>query len=133
MTFSQAASSGLRNYVNFEGRAQRSAYWYWMLFSLFVYLVAGLLDRVLFETGESVVTPLNGVAYLFLFLPTLALAVRRFHDMDRTGWWVLLGLTGIGGIILIIWFCQPGTRGANRFGPDPLGDGVAAVLGQGRP
>ncbi|CAH1650935.1 putative inner membrane protein [Hyphomicrobiales bacterium] len=121
MTFSQAVASGIQNYLNFNGRASRSAYWYWILFSLVVSLVAGALDRMVFETGEMVVTPFNGLANLALFLPTLALAVRRFHDMDRTGWWVLLGLTGIGGIILIIWFCQPGTRGSNRFGPDPLG------------
>lgn len=121
MTFSEAITSGIQNYANFNGRAQRSAYWYWVLFSLLVYAVAAGLDRVLFETGEMAVTPLNGLAYLALFLPTLALAVRRFHDMDRTGWWVLLGFTGIGGLILIIWFCQPGTRGPNRFGPDPLG------------
>jgi uncharacterized membrane protein YhaH (DUF805 family) len=50
----------------------------------------------------------------------MALSVRRLHDVDRTGWWYLLGLVPfLGGIVLLVWFCTDGTRGSNRFGADP--------------
>jgi uncharacterized membrane protein YhaH (DUF805 family) len=57
---------------------------------------------------------------LVLLLPGLAVSARRLHDLDRTAWWLLLLLTGIGVILLIIWDCMRGTQGPNRFGPDPL-------------
>jgi uncharacterized membrane protein YhaH (DUF805 family) len=53
-------------------------------------------------------------------LPGLAVAARRLHDIDRTAWWLLILLTGIGAILLVIWYCFKGTPGPNRFGPDPL-------------
>jgi uncharacterized membrane protein YhaH (DUF805 family) len=61
------------------------------------------------------------LALLALFIPSLAVQVRRFHDQDKSGWMVLLGfIPYIGGIIIIIFMCMEGTRGPNRFGPDPL-------------
>jgi uncharacterized membrane protein YhaH (DUF805 family) len=57
---------------------------------------------------------------LALLLPGLAVSIRRLHDLDRTGWWILIALTGIGAILLIIWYVMKGTDGPNRFGPDPL-------------
>jgi uncharacterized membrane protein YhaH (DUF805 family) len=54
-------------------------------------------------------------------LPGIAVSVRRLHDRDYSGWWFLIVLTGIGAIVLLVWFCMRGTAGANRFGPDPLG------------
>ena len=65
-------------------------------------------------------SPLNSLAGLALFLPGIAVSIRRLHDLDRTGWWLLLILTIIGGIVLLAWFCMRGTVGPNRFGPDPL-------------
>jgi uncharacterized membrane protein YhaH (DUF805 family) len=63
----------------------------------------------------------NAIASLATFLPSLAVGIRRLHDRDQTGWWILLGLIAvIGWIILIVWFCMRGTVGPNRFGPDPL-------------
>ena len=56
-----------------------------------------------------------------MFIPTLAVQVRRLHDVDRSGWWVLMYFTIIGYFFpLIYWLCKRGTEGANRFGPDPL-------------
>jgi uncharacterized membrane protein YhaH (DUF805 family) len=72
------------------------------------------LDRRLAEH------PVHSLASLALFLPGLAVSVRRLHDLDRTGWWLLIILTGIGLILLLIWFCLRGTTGPNRYGPDPL-------------
>jgi uncharacterized membrane protein YhaH (DUF805 family) len=119
MTFGEAISSGFQNYVNFTGRAPRSGYWYWVLFYVIVSIVTGVIDFVAFS--DAAVSPLNSLASLALLLPSLAVAVRRLHDIDRSGWWVLLWFIPIiGWIILIIWHCTLGTPGPNRFGPDPL-------------
>ena len=120
MGFTEAISAGFRNYVNFSGRATRSEFWYWVLFAVLASIAAGLIDIALFGLeGSSAIESLVGLA---LFLPGLAVSVRRLHDLDRSGWWVLLGLIPlVGVIILIVWNCQRGTIGPNRFGPDPLG------------
>jgi uncharacterized membrane protein YhaH (DUF805 family) len=120
MGFGEAISSGFKNYVNFTGRAPRSEYWFWILFYVIVSVVTLVIDLALIR--NSGVSPLNTLASLALFLPTLAVAVRRLHDIDRTGWWVLIGLIPIvGWVILLIWYCNAGTPGTNRFGADPLG------------
>ncbi|MGC1348198.1 MAG: DUF805 domain-containing protein [Xanthobacteraceae bacterium] len=116
MGFGQAISSGFSNYVNFSGRACRSEYWFWVLFVLIADVVAIAIDAAI---GMQIVSSLFGLAVL---LPGLAVTVRRLHDLDRTGWWIFLGLIPlVGAIILIIWFCSKGTDGLNRFGADPLG------------
>ena len=115
MRFAQAISAGFSNYVNFSGRACRSEYWYWILFIVIADIVTGIIDAAL---GIQLVTSIFGLVTL---LPSLAIAIRRLHDLDRTGWWVLLGLIPlIGWIILLIWYVTKGTDGPNRFGPDPL-------------
>ena len=116
MNFTQAISSGFSNYVNFAGRAVRSEYWYWVLFVIVVSIVASIIDAVL---GTTLFNPIFSLAVL---LPSIAVGVRRLHDLDRSGWWLLLGLIPlIGAIVLIVWFVGRGTPGANRFGPDLLG------------
>ena len=115
MGFGQAISSGFSNYVNFSGRSCRSEYWYWILFIIVADIVAGIID---YAIGIQVVTGLFGLATL---LPNLAVAIRRLHDLDRTGWWIFIGLIPlVGWIILIIWYCTRGTNGPNHWGPDPL-------------
>jgi len=119
MNFTQAITSGFQNYVNFKGRAARSEFWYWVLFAFIAGIVAGLIDLVLF--GAAGISLLQNLVGLALFLPGLAVSVRRLHDIDRTGWWILIAFTVIGIIVLIAWDCIRGTVGPNRFGPDPLG------------
>jgi uncharacterized membrane protein YhaH (DUF805 family) len=119
MTFTQAVSSGFQNYANFSGRAARSEYWYWTLFTFLASIAAMLIDYSLFSWLD--LSPIHFLVSLGLFLPGLAVSVRRLHDLDAVGWWILLVFTGIGILILIIWFCMRGTVGPNRFGPDPLG------------
>jgi len=115
MNFVQAITSGFSNYVNFSGRAIRSEYWYWILFIILGDIVTGIIDWAI---GAQVTTSLFGLATL---LPNIAVAIRRLHDLDRTGWWILLSLIPIvGWIILLIWYCTRGTDGSNRFGPNPL-------------
>ena len=115
MGFGQAISAGFSNYVNFSGRACRSEYWYWILFIIIADIVAAIIDQAL---GIQLVTGLFG---LVTIIPNIAIAIRRLHDLDRTGWWILLGFIPlIGWIILLIWYVTKGTDGPNRFGPDPL-------------
>ncbi|MDO9412703.1 MAG: DUF805 domain-containing protein [Pseudolabrys sp.] len=114
MGFVEAIQSGFNNYATFSGRAARSEYWYWTLFNLIVSIVAGIVDIVI---GLDLLQAIVGLA---LLLPSLAVAARRLHDLDRTAWWLLIALTLIGCILLLIWDCIKGTPGPNRFGPDPL-------------
>ena len=118
MNFGQAIASGFRNYATFAGRACRSEFWYWTLFSFLVSIVAAILDAAIF--AFSPVSPLGAISTIILFLPGLAVAARRLHDLDRTGWWLLIMLTVIGVVLLLIWDCIKGTTGPNRFGADPL-------------
>ena len=134
MTFIDAVRSGFSNYVTFSGRARRSEFWFWFLFAIIAGVVAAVLDSMLFpammdvqtEMGDGVASfsaqggPISALVSLGLFLPGLAVAVRRLHDVDRSGWWFLLAFIPlIGIIVLIVWWCTEGTRGPNRFGPDP--------------
>ena len=115
MNFGQAISSGFSNYVNFSDRACRSEYWYWFLFVVLGQIVTAIVDSVI---GIQLTT---GIFSLVVLLPGIAVRVRRLHDLDRSGWWLLLGFIPlVGTIILIVWFCTRGTPGPNRFGPDPL-------------
>jgi uncharacterized membrane protein YhaH (DUF805 family) len=114
LDFVEAIRSGFRNYATFSGRAPRSEFWYWTLFAAIATAAANMIDSVLFI---GLVSPLVS---LLLLLPGVAVSVRRLHDLDRSGWWLLLTLTGIGIILLLIWDCMRGTPGPNRFGPDPL-------------
>jgi uncharacterized membrane protein YhaH (DUF805 family) len=120
MNFADAVKSGFQNYVTFSSRAARSQYWYWALFCILVGIGSVVIDAALFS--RSYIRPVNAIAELVLFLPTLAVSIRRLHDLDRSGWWFLLiFIPLIGGIWLLVWFCMRGTVGPNRFGPDPLG------------
>lgn len=122
MNFGQAVVLGFSNYVNFSGRAGRAEYWLWMLFTVMVAVASEFLDSAIFvyHDGFSPLnSPLNTLSTLALLLPTLAAATRRLHDLDRSGWWLLLALSGIGILLLLYWQSQDGTPGANRFGTVP--------------
>lgn len=109
-------------YVDFTGRAARSEYWWFALFTVIVQIVLHLLQFIL---GETLTGILSGLVALAFLLPSLAVSVRRLHDKDKSGWFLLLGFIPIiGGLILLFWFVTPGTPGANRFGADPLGGAV---------
>ena len=115
MSFTDAVASGFRKYVVFNGRSSRSEFWWWALF--------GTLGSVVFAVVDSIIGTYPLFYYLWglaLLLPDLAVSVRRLHDRDKSGWWILIALTLIGIIILLIWFVTRGTDGSNRFGEDPL-------------
>lgn len=115
MGFIDAVKLGYSNYVNFSDRACRSEYWYWVLFIIIGTIVTYIIDAVIGVRITSTIFSLGSI------LPALAVAVRRLHDLDRSGWWIFLGLIPlVGAIILLIWYCSKGTDGPNRFGADRL-------------
>lgn len=119
MGFVDAVKSVTSQYVGFSGRAMRSEYWYWMLFTTLVGIAVAILDLVLFPDNEA--TPLSSIVQLVFLLPTWAVGVRRLHDIGRSGWWQLLFLVPvIGWIVLFIWSVTRGDATENRFGPPPL-------------
>jgi len=123
MDFGQSISTCLSKYATFSGRASRSEYWWFVLFSVLVSFGTQFLDIFL---GLFL---LNLIASLALLLPSLAVGVRRLHDTDRSGWWLLLLLIPvIGWIVVLVFNCMRGTVGPNRFGEDPL-PAPAAVPG----
>jgi uncharacterized membrane protein YhaH (DUF805 family) len=170
----------LKNYAKFSGRASRAEFWWFFLFTMIAYVVllfaaggagAGLASM---NPGTALATgtfggfmAVVGLFWLALFIPMLAVQIRRLHDINRTGWWlgafwllyiVYIGLTfglvasvganpgappSMGGfavlgviaivffvysIVLLVFFCLPGTKGANRYGDDPYGADVAEVF-----
>jgi uncharacterized membrane protein YhaH (DUF805 family) len=110
--FGDAIKHCFSNYVNFTGRALRSEYWFWILGIVIISVVLSIIDNAVI--GTPVLGSLFSLATL---LPGIAVGVRRLHDTDRSGWWLLLAFIPlIGAIILIVWFATEGIAGPNRFG-----------------
>ena len=114
MSFTEAVGLGFRKYMVFNGRSSRSEYWWWILFAIIGYVVFAVVDIIIGTFPILYVLS-------WLALPGLAVPIRRLHDLDKSGWWILVFLIPlIGSIILIIWFVGRGTVGPNQFGEDPL-------------
>ncbi len=111
----------LQKYAVFRGRAGRPAYWYFALVNILISMLMLWIDMRTGTFQPSVGMGLLGRVYTFaVMIPSAAVVVRRLHDTDRSGWWLLAGFVPIAGAILLIFFLvQPGTPGDNRFGPDP--------------
>ncbi len=172
MNIWSAVKSCLRQYVGFAGRAPRSEYWFWVLFCG---VVSAVLHGLEGGAAQGSPGPIGTAFSLATFLPGLAVAVRRLHDTERSGWWLLLPsvvmvvlavavgrvvaeVMAQGGVVteavvaamgprlmallfaaaawlvvvglFLVWFCARGTRGANRFGADPLATPPAAPLAE---
>ena len=126
MGFGQAIATCFRKYAVFSGRASRSEYWFFVLFEILLYIVLVIADVLLFRGSMSVFSTL---ASLILFLPGLAVLVRRLHDCDKSAWWILIPLVPIiGSIWLIVILCQRGTEGANRYGMGPVQAAIPEVF-----
>ena len=118
MGFQEAVATCFRRYAQFDGRSGRPEYWWFFLFNLLMQGATGLVDAALF--GRDSLGLINGLYSLAVLLPGLAVGVRRLHDIDRSGWWLLVSFVPVIGIVmLIIWFCRPGDAGPNRFGAPP--------------
>jgi uncharacterized membrane protein YhaH (DUF805 family) len=114
-TFGNSIAICFRKYASFAGRAPRAEYWWFVLFSVLAAAGVGFVFSML---DRSLGTAAAWLVDLAFFLPTIAVFVRRMHDLDRSGGWFWFGLVPIvGWIFLFIWLCTDGTRGDNRFGP----------------
>jgi uncharacterized membrane protein YhaH (DUF805 family) len=111
----------LKKYAVFSGRSRRMEYWYCVLFNIIVGVVLALIDMLIGTfSAMSNIGLLSGIYSLAVLIPTLAVMVRRLHDIDRTGWWILINLIPlVGTIVLLVFALTPGTPGSNRYGPDP--------------
>jgi uncharacterized membrane protein YhaH (DUF805 family) len=118
----------LKKYAVFGGRSRRREYWYFVLFSLVVSLLLSAVDALLGTFSSSTnVGLLGGIYGLAIIIPSIAVSVRRLHDVDRTGWWVLISLVPvIGTLVLLVFAVLDGTPGENRFGPNPKASGRVA-------
>lgn len=120
----------LKQYVDFDGRARRKEYWMFLLVNIVVSIVIGIVDVVAGLKTSSGIGILGALYSLAILLPSLGVTVRRLHDIDKSGWWVLIGFVPIiGFIVLLVFAAMEGTRGDNQYGPDPkaAGDGVPAI------
>lgn len=113
----------LKKYADFTGRARRKEFWMYVLLNIGIVIVTSILDSLAGMSGAvgGVYGPITALAALALIIPSIAVSIRRLHDTDRSGWWILIGLVPfVGGLVLLVFYILEGTRGANRFGPDPL-------------
>ncbi len=120
VTFGEAVNKAVaQNYCNFNGRASRSEYWWYVLFTAILGMVIGFILAI-FGAGTSATSAIQGVVSLALLLPGLGLSVRRLHDISKSGWWIFIALIPLAGaILLLVWFCKPSDPGSNEYGPEP--------------
>lgn len=119
VSFSQAVRMAFDSYCRFQGRSSRSEYWWWVLFVAILSFCIGIIEGIL-GFSMTAVQATSGILSLALLLPGLGLSVRRLHDINKSGWWILLGLIPVvGAIVLIIWFAQNSQMQDNQYGPVP--------------
>ena len=160
------AKRPIEKYADFTGRAPRAEFWWYLLAVIVASIVARIIDNILGMNVMGPYGPLSLILILGLIVPNIAVAVRRLHDTDRSGWWILLpvvpyclafvlgGAAMMGGaasgsamgmgagmgiaaiflligaacaILLLVFYCLPGTPGDNRYGPNPYGGGAVAA------
>jgi uncharacterized membrane protein YhaH (DUF805 family) len=119
MGFQEAIRAVLARYSDFSGRSRRSEYWYWSLALFLAYVVAVILF--------AIVKPLGVIVYVLVFLaaivPSLAVAVRRLHDTNKSGWWLLFGFVPlVGSLLLLVFMCIDSDRQPNKYGASPKGE-----------
>ena len=114
----------LKRYADFSGRSRRKEYWMFLLFVIITIVVIGIIEGVLGLTGmvAGVYGPLTVLFYLGTLIPSIAVGVRRMHDNDKSGWFILIPIYNL------ILACSEGTKGPNRFGADPKDATSASVF-----
>jgi uncharacterized membrane protein YhaH (DUF805 family) len=118
----------LKKYAVFGGRARRMEYWMFVLFNVIFSIATFCIDMVV-----GAASGLGGFGILFclyslgIFIPSISVAVRRLHDIGKSGWWLLICFVPlVGAIVLLVFYIQPGQAGANTYGPDPKAVPAAA-------
>jgi len=133
MTLVTAIKLYFENWINFKTRSSRAEFWYAILGLIIISVVFGLLLIItlsivgaLFAWSPDRVANMTDILMLpyqiFTMIASIALVVRRLHDLNKSGWWYLIYFTLIGIPVLIYWYCKKGDAGVNRFGNDPLAE-----------
>ena len=116
MDFQTSIKTCFNKYAVFSGRASRSEFWFFALFGLIGGLITAVIDTMILGFPIEDYGPTNIIFQIVILLPYFAVGARRLHDIDRSGWWWLILLTGIGLILLIIWWATVGENKKNEFG-----------------
>lgn len=150
MNFVESTKTVFTKYATFSGRASRSEFWWWQLFSIVLKIVATVADGAMIgaahaqDAVNSIAAPVADIAMtpeameamtvapspgmpilslvvaLGLLIPSIAVSARRLHDVNKSGWWMLIALTIVGLIPLLIWYVKKSDEGSNRFGTAPV-------------
>ena len=123
MNFVESIKISLYKYVDFSSRSSRAELGYFILFSLLLIIVSEILDQAIVgktNTFDGNYGPAYLIINLFITLPSFSLCVRRLHDINKSGWWILLSFTIIGLIPLFYWWFKEGDESNNDYGEDPL-------------
>jgi len=121
----------LKKYAVFSGRARRTEYWMFALFTILILFGIIILDTMTGIANKSVGFGVLTALYMVAtFIPGFAVSVRRLHDIGRSAWWLLIGIVPlIGGIVLLIFTVMEGERGQNRFGANPKAITLSGAVG----
>ncbi|WP_319530121.1 DUF805 domain-containing protein [uncultured Cohaesibacter sp.] len=130
MNIFESVRSVLSNYANFKGRACRAEFWWWQLFSLLVLISANQFDAMFLkvlhlfsDAPQADDGPFQMIWFIGTLIPSLSVCVRRLHDIDRRGWWMLIIVVPVFGALYLLYQCvKQGSRSYNRFGDNPLGN-----------
>jgi len=118
--FPEAVKLAFQRYIDFSGRSSRAEYWWFTLFIVLVDVIVTAVDTVVLGTDLWGIGLLSAVWQLATLIPSIAIGVRRLHDIDKSGWWILLWFVlVIGWIVLLVWAIKRGDGGPNKYGPDP--------------
>ena len=118
VSFATAVQLGFSRFLDFRGRSTRAEYWWFSLFIVIGSVITSLVDGIL-GTGGPNGGLIEVLFSLITLIPSLSLGVRRLHDINRTGWWLLIYFTIVGIILVIVWAIKQGDEGLNRYGTDP--------------
>ena len=117
MNFQTSIKTCFSKFAVFSGRASRSEFWFFVLFGLLGGIIAIIIDVMILGYPYEENGPINLIFSVAIIIPSIAVAARRLHDINKSGWWQLLWITIIGGILLIIWHATEGENKKNKFGP----------------
>ena len=121
MDFVSAISTCMvKKYADFSGRASRSEFWFFTLFLFLAGFVSAIIDMMILNFHPDDIGPINLIVTVITLIPAIAVAARRLHDVNQSGWWQLIILTFIGIPIYLYWVISRGTNGNNDYGTDPI-------------
>ena len=117
MDFQTSIKTCFSKYADFSGRALRSEFWWFVLFSILGGIVTTIIDVMILGYSIESYGPVNIIFSVVLILPGIAVTARRLHDINKSGWWQLIELTIIGILLILVWNITEGEKKKNIYGP----------------